>query len=94
MKITFSQFLTEGYDLKSLTKRKIPLTDQEREEVMSKKAVWHMGNHNGKPSSAIWKAKDSKGKIVYGCNTHRAFQVRPTLKGAIEIFHSFIKDTA
>jgi len=94
MRCTFTEFLAEGYDFESLKKRKVPLTDEEREQVMANKAVWHMGHHNGKPSSAIWKAKTSNGKIVYGCNTHRAFQVRPTLKGAISIFHSFIKGTS
>lgn len=93
MRCTFTQFLSEGYDFKSLKKRKIPLSDEERAEVMTKKAVWHQGNKDH-PSSAIWKAKTSNGKIVYGCNTHRAFQVRSTLKGAISIFHSFIKGTS
>lgn len=93
MRCTFTEFLAEGYDFEALKKRKIPLTDEERSEVMAKKAVWHMGNKD-KPSSAIWKAKTSNGKIVYGCNTHRAFQVRPTLQGAISIFHSFIKGTS
>ena len=79
------------YKYKDLKDNKIPLTPEERKEVMAKKAVWHMG---GAPSSAVWKAKDKDGKIVYGTNTHRAVQMRPTLKGAISIFHSFIKGTA
>lgn len=93
MKITLSQYLYEGYDFESLKKRKEPLTDDEREQCMSADAVWHMG-HMDKPTPAVWKAKDSKGKTVYVTNTHRAFQVRPTLKGAISIFHSFIKGTS
>ena len=71
----------------------MPLTDEERKQVMDADAVWHFGNKD-KPTPAVWKAKTSSGKVVYGCNTHRAFQVKDTLKDAINIFHSFIKDTA
>ena len=80
------------YNYKSLKDNKMPLTPEERKEVMAKKAVWHF--NGGVPSPAIWKAKDKDGKIVYGTNTHRAMQIRPTLKSAIAVFHSFIKGTA
>lgn len=81
-----------GPDMKTLKKNKVKLTDEERELVMSRGAVWHMGNHNGKPSSAIWKSVVN-GKTWYVCNTHRAYQCKPTLKGAIKAFE-FIETTA
>lgn len=76
-----------------LKDNKIPLTDEERKKVMDADAVWHF-SHLNKPTPAVWKSKDKKGKISYVCHTHRAYQVRPTLKGAISIFHSFIKGTS
>lgn len=79
-------------EFQRLQDNKIPLTDEERKEVMDKKAVWHFHGKDANP--AVWKAKDSKGKIWYITNTHRAYQKRPTLKGAISIYHSFIKGTA
>lgn len=87
------EILTEKKsEFQKLQDNKIPLTPEERKEVMDKKAVWHF---NGKsPSPAVWKAKDSEGKIWYITNTHRAWQKRPTLKGAISIYHRFIKGTA
>jgi hypothetical protein len=85
--------LIEGhYDYKQLKKNKIPLTPEERAEAMRRGAVWHPGNHE-KPTCAIWKSKKADGTIVYGCNTHRAMQIKPTLKGAINAF-KFIKTTA
>jgi len=89
--ISLKQFLIESYDFKTLQKNKIPLTTDEREKAINAKAVWH---NNSKETCAIWKAKNSQGKVVYVCSTHRAFQVRSTLDRAIKIFHSFIKDTA
>jgi len=77
---------------KKLKDNRVELSPEERKEVMAKKAVWHF--NGGNPSPAVWKSVDSKGKAVYITNTHRAYQARPTLKGAISIFHSFIKSTA
>jgi len=85
--------LLEGKEFKTLKNNKIPLTKEERAEVISKKAIWH-NRSTGKTTSAIWKGKDSRGTIWYITNTHRAYQKRPTLKGAINIFHKFIKGTA
>lgn len=86
--------LYEGtLDFKALEKRKVPLTDEEREEVMKKKAVWHHGPH-GEATPAVWKSKDSKGKTVYVTNTHRVWQHSPSLKGAIGKYHSVVKQTA
>lgn len=72
---------------------KIALTPEEREKCLKAKAVWHHGL-NGDPSPAVWKGKDSSGKVWYVTNTHRAYQKRPTLDGAIRIYHDFIKGTA
>lgn len=94
------QFLEESRKSKAKSKfkkledNKIPLTDEERKKVMDADAVWHHGL-DGAPSPAVWKSKDKKtGKITYITNTHRAYQARPTLKGAISIYHSFIKGTS
>lgn len=88
--------LSEGLILESprqesLKKNRKPLTDEERTEVMKAKAVWHHGS-NGEETPAVWKAI-VKGKTWYCCNTHRAIQIKPTLKGAIKAFE-FIKTTA
>ena len=81
-------------DYKSLRKNSIPLSDEERREALKRKAVWHHGP-NGSEVSAIWKSKNPKtGKITYVTNTHRAMNTAPTLKGAIDKFFGFIKDTA
>lgn len=88
---------------KVLQDNKVPLTDEERKEVFKRDAVWHPSHANttdpntGKKVekvSAVWKSKKKDGSFVYITHTHRAYQVRPTLKGAINIFHRFIKSTA
>lgn len=85
--------LSEGRSpkMKALKDHRIELDDDERKEVMRRGAVWHMGK-NGKPTPAVWKS-EIRGKTYYVCNTHRAAQVKPTLKGAIRAF-DFIKTTA
>lgn len=82
----------ESPEMKTLKKNKKPLTDDERKLVMSNDAVWHHGP-NGEKTPAVWKAVVN-GKTWYVTNTHRAYQVKPTLKGAISIYHKFIKSTA
>jgi hypothetical protein len=78
----------------TLNKNKKPLTDDERELVMSKKATWHHGN-KGAPSPAVWKSVCPKsGKTTYVTNTHRAFNTASTCNGAISRYHKFIKGTA
>tara|TARA_Y100000310_G_scaffold160067_1_gene159746 strand:+ start:2968 stop:3153 length:186 start_codon:yes stop_codon:yes gene_type:complete len=61
---------------------------------MDADAVWH-GNFDGdiKPTPAVWKA-EVNGKMWFVTNTHRAYNVMPTLKGAIRQYHDFIKGTA
>lgn len=101
----FTQFILEDWDLlneKAKSKfqkyqdNKIPLEDEERSEVMKRKAVWNMnmGKNKTKTIPAVWKSKDKNGKITYITNTHRAYNTAPTLKGAISRFHKFIKGTA
>ena len=79
-------------EIKTLKDNKIKMDDDERQEAIKAKCVWHPVNHD-KPVCAIWKSKDSKGKTWYCSNTHRAYAKSPTLKGAIKKFPS-IKDTA
>ena len=85
------QQLFEHYKFKDLKDRKIPLEPEERKEAMDRGCVWHF-NGPDNPVCAIWKATTKSGDIVYGCNTHRAMQVKKTLKGAINAF-PWIKST-
>lgn len=75
-----------------LKENQVPLTDEERDQVMKSKAVWHHGP-NGEETPAVWKSVVN-GKTWYVTHTHRAYNKRPTIKGAIYRYHSFIKDTA
>lgn len=75
-----------------LHKNKMKLTEEERTLVMTKKAVWHHGP-NGEETPAVWKSM-IEGKAFYVTNTHRAFNVAPTVEGAINRYHKFIKLTA
>jgi len=84
-----------------LKDNKVPLTDEERKKVFKRDAVWHYASSTDpntgkkvKKVSAVWKGKDTSGKIWYITNTHRAWQKRSTLKGAINIYHKLIKGTA
>ena len=94
---TFSEWLVEekydgrsGPDFKTLKKNRKDLTPEEREEVMRAKAVW---NFTGSPTPAVWKS-EVNGKTWFVTNTHRAYNVTPTLKGTIRRYHDFIKGTA
>jgi hypothetical protein len=90
--MTFKEYyIIEGHEFKKIKENKIPLTDEERNEAMKAKAVW---NFTDSPSCAIWKSKDSKGKIIYGSNTHRCYQVSNSLQGAIKKYHDVVKGTA
>lgn len=91
---SFKEFLTErASEFSILKKNKIALKPEEREKAMKAKAVWHPSNHDH-PVCAIWKSKRANGKVVYGCNTHRVYQVADSLEGAIQKFHNVVKDTA
>ena len=81
----------KGPKFDTLKKNKVKLTDEERKEVMDRGATWHHGP-NGEETPAVQKAV-VKGKTWYWCATHRAGQVKPTLKGAIRAY-DFIKTTA
>lgn len=96
-------FLTEvrKNEFEKLKDNKVPLTDEERKECFRKDAVWNYASSinpiTGKKEQkvcAIWKSKNKDGSFTYGCHTHRAWNSRPTLKGAIKLFHDFIKGTA
>lgn len=77
------RLLFETPEFETLKKNKVKLTDEERDEAMKADACWHPGNQD-KPTCAIWKSV-VRGKTYFGCNIHRAFNVR---------FHDFIKGTA
>lgn len=87
-----NEILTESPEMKTLKKNKKPLTDDERKLVMSNDAVWHHGP-KGEETPAVWKSVIN-GKTWYVTNTHRAYQAKPTIKGAIKAYHDFIKSTA
>ena len=91
-KILSSIIVESKYDFKVLKKNRMPLSKEERDEVMERDAVWHHGPH-GEKTPAVWKTKNKAGDILYICNTHRAAQVKSTLKGAINSY-KFIKTTA
>ncbi len=76
-----------------LKANKIALTKKERNKAIKAKAVWHPSSRP-KPVSAVWKGKDSNGKLWYVTHTHRAYNKASTLKGIIKRFHAFIKGTA
>lgn len=74
-------------------KTAVPLTAEERAEVMKRKAVWHHGP-NGEETPAVWKSRNADGSFTFITNTHRAMDTAKTLKGAINRYHRFIKGTA
>lgn len=91
-----------GYDGRSgpkfdaLKKGKVPLTPDERQKVMAAKATWNQGIAKGGkrfPVPAVHKSVVG-GKTWFYTNTHRAYNVTPTLQGAIGRYHKFIKGTA
>lgn len=83
---------SRGPQFDTLKKNKKPLTPEERKQVMDAGAVWHMSSDQGKATPAVWKSV-VKGKTWFSCHTHRCYQVRPTLKGAIKAFE-FVKTTS
>lgn len=84
--------LWESPRMDTLKAGKKPLDPEERDLVMKRKAVWHHGP-KGQESAAVWKSV-VRGKTWYVTNTHRCYQARPTLKGAIEAYHTVVKETS
>jgi hypothetical protein len=82
---------SKGPRFDTLKKNRQPLTPEERERVLAAGAVWHQAP-GGEASAAIWKSVVN-GRTWYSCHTHRCYQVRSTLKGAISAF-KFVKTTA
>ena len=85
-KIAISKF-------EQLKRNRVPLTDEERTKVMKAKATWHFGP-NGKASPAVWKSVNKNKIVTYITHTHRAYNTAPTVEGAINRYHRFIKGTA
>lgn len=79
---------SKGPKMETLKKNKKPLTEEERKEVMDRGATWGMNDE----IPAVWKS-EVDGKMWYVCNTHRAYQCKSTLKGAINSY-DFIETTA
>ena len=90
--ITIMNKVARKSPFRVLKDNKIALTKKERAIVMKAKAVWHSGPH-GEAQSAVWKSVNN-GKTTYVTNTHRAYNTAPSLLGAINRFHKFIKSTA
>jgi hypothetical protein len=84
---------SKGPEMDTLKDHRTTLSDEERSEVMKGKAVWHPGNKNGKPTPAVWKSVVD-GKTWYVTNTHRCYQAKTTLKGAISAFHNGVKQSS
>jgi hypothetical protein len=72
--------------LESLKKGRRTLTPEERNQVVSAGAVWSDG------SPGVWKSMVN-GKTWYVCNTHRSYECKPTIEGAIKSFE-FIESTS
>ena len=85
-----------GPKFKDLKKNRVPLTPEERRQVMEAKAVWHfhLGRDGKKKTTPAVGKSVIKGKTWYETHTHRAYNVCPSLKGAIGRYHKFIKSTA
>lgn len=86
------QLLMKAPEMKTLKSHKVQLTDDERKTVMDADAVWHHGP-NGEATPAVWKSV-VKGKTWFVTNTHRLYQCKPSLKGAISAYHKVVKQTA
>ena len=91
---TYNQLLTEAKnEFKKLQDNKVPLTDEERKQVMDADATWHHGP-NGEATPAVWKSENKNGKVTYITNTHRLYQTSATLQSIINKFHKYVKQTA
>ena len=79
-------------DYDTLKKGKVDLTPVERTAVMDREATWNHGP-KGEATPAVWKS-EAGGRTTYVTATHRLFQQRSTLKGAIRAYHRVVKQTA
>ena len=83
----------KGPKIDALKKNEVKLTDEEHVEVMRRGATWHHGP-KGEETPAVRKS-EVDGKTWYWCGTHRAWSGgKPTLKGAVNAYHRFVKRTA
>jgi len=76
----------------TLKSHKEPLTSEERSEVMQAGATWHHGPGGG-ATPAVWKAVVN-GRTWYVTDTHRCYQAKPTLKGAIHAYFHGVKQSS
>ena len=93
MKIIISKkYATKEHPKMDVLKdNKVPLSKEEKKEVMDAGAVWNHGP-NGEETPAVWKSVVD-GKNWYTCSTHRASIIKPTLKGTINSYE-FIETTS
>ena len=83
----------KGPKIDALKKNAVKLTDEERDEVMRREAVWHHGP-KGEETPAIRKSTID-GKDWYWCGTHRSWSGgKTTLAGAINAYHRSVKRSA
>lgn len=82
-----------GPDFETLEKHGVGLTDEERAEVMRRKATWHHGP-KGEETPAVRKSTID-GEDWYWCGTHRSWSgAKPTLAGAVNAYHRSVKRTS
>lgn len=84
--------LVESPQMDTLKKNKVKITDEERNQIMKAKAVWHHGP-NGEETPAVWKSVVD-GKTWYVTNTHRCYAAKKTLKAAINAYHRTVEPSA
>jgi hypothetical protein len=85
--------LSESPQFDTLKQHQKPLTDEERDEVLQGKAVWHHNGANGTPSPAIKKSQVD-GNTWYWSNTHRCYSANRTLKAAINAFREIVEPSS
>ena len=76
-----------------LKKNRKPLEDEEKSKAMKAGCVWHFGNLD-KPTCAIYKSKDSKGKDCYYSGTHRTYSKDFNLDKAIDSWKKIVRPSA
>lgn len=91
---TFQQFFIERKSEFAILKgNRASLEGEEKEKAMKSGCVWHFGP-GGTESCAIYKSKDTSGKVWYVSNTHRMYAKSKTLDQAIEKWHKEIKPSS